>query len=178
MLRALLLNFSSVIPPRVLRTPTGGGSNRPSPRAKPRCAISFLGRRPCQTMFCRLFLHPSAFSFRKFWTLLPKDNCTKPTTASSCSSVDRFCPLPPDSQLRTGRVACLMNNDPVRIYVPYSCALGSCRLAIRRLPATSALCPTCACTSGSTGGLLGTLVPEVNSQLPDVPSTETFAADG
>ena len=48
----LLLNYSSEIPPRVVRTLTGGGSNRPSPRATLPCAtLRLAGRRPCQPNF-------------------------------------------------------------------------------------------------------------------------------
>ena len=47
-----MLNYSSGIPPGVIRTLTGHGSNRSSLRATPTCATSFLaGRRPYQSIF-------------------------------------------------------------------------------------------------------------------------------
>ena len=41
----LMLNYNSGIPSHVIRTLTGRGSNRPSPRATPPCATSFLAGR-------------------------------------------------------------------------------------------------------------------------------------
>ena len=51
---ALLLNYSSGIPPCAIPTLTGRGNNRPSLRAAPPCVTSFLtGRRPYQPTSCR-----------------------------------------------------------------------------------------------------------------------------
>ena len=84
---ALLLNYSSGIPPRAIRTSTGRRSNKPSLRATPPCATSFLaGRQPDQPTFYRVFLCTSAPPSRRFRSLLAKAGYTPPTTASFCSA--------------------------------------------------------------------------------------------
>ena len=91
MLSAPLLNCSLGIPSRAIRTMAGRGRNRPSLRATPPCATSFLaGRHPYQPTFFRSFLHISAPPSRRFGSLLTKADHTPPTTASSCSSVNRL----------------------------------------------------------------------------------------
>ena len=59
---------------------------------------------------------------------------------------------PPDSQHPAGHAACLLNDEPVRT-CSCSCAPGSCRLAIRKLAATSAPRALCECSNVFTGGL-------------------------
>ena len=64
--------------------------------------------------------------------------------------------LPPtrsDTPNSVGRAACLLNDEPVRIYVPCSCTLGSCKLVTRRPLVTSAPRARCACWGGFIGGL-------------------------
>ena len=89
---ALLLNYISGIPPRANCTITGRGSNRPSLRATPPpCATLFLaGRHPYQPTFFRSFIHISVPPSRRFGSLLTTADYTPPTTASSCSSVNRL----------------------------------------------------------------------------------------
>ena len=143
MLPALLLSYHSRIPPRAIRTPTGRGSNRPRLlSATPPCVTSFLvGRHPYQPTSCRVFLRTSAPPSRRFRSLLTKAVYTQPTTASSCSSVNRLRnPLLTRSARRDARLV-LLNDEPVRIYLPLpmrpsvmqachstaSCHLGSTR---------------------------------------------------
>ena len=87
---ALLPNYSSEIPPRAIRTLTGGWNIRPSLRTTPPCATLFLaGHHRCQPTFCRVFLRISTPPFRRLRSLLAKAGYTPPTTASSSSSVNR-----------------------------------------------------------------------------------------
>ena len=63
-------------------------------------------------------------------------------------------PTRSDKPGSVGRTACLLNDEPVRIYMsPCSCALGSCKLVIRRPLATLVRRARCACWSGFIGGL-------------------------
>ena len=80
---ALLQNYSSRILPRVIRTLTGRGSNRPSVRATSPCATSFLAGRPYQSSFCGVFRRTSVPPFRRFRGLLANSDHSPPTTASS-----------------------------------------------------------------------------------------------
>ena len=64
------LKYSSGIPSRAIRTLTGRGSNRPSLRATPPRATSFLAGHPYQPTSCRVFLRISAPPFRRFRSLL------------------------------------------------------------------------------------------------------------
>ena len=65
-------------------------------------------------------------------------------------------PTPPptrsDKPNSVGRAACLLNDEPVRIYI-HSCTLGSCKLVTRRPLVTLASRARCACWSGCIGGL-------------------------
>ena len=116
---ALLPSCSSGIPPGATRTLTGRGSNRPSLRATPSCVTSLVaGHHFYQRTFCRAFLCTSAPPSRRFRSLLAKASYTPPTTASSCSFVNRLRKPPSDSQRPVGRAACLLSDEPVRIYVP------------------------------------------------------------
>ena len=111
---AVLLNNSSRTPPSAIRTLTGHGSNRLSLRATPPCATSFLaGHHPYQPTFCRISLRTSTPPSQRFRSLLAKVGYTPPTTAASCSSVNRLRKTPSDSQHPVGRAARLLNNEPI-----------------------------------------------------------------
>ena len=145
---ALLLDYSSGIPPRAIRTLTGRRSNKPSLRATPPCATSFLaGRQPDQPTFYRVFLRTSAPPSRRFRSLLAKAGYTPPMTPSSS-----------DSQRPVRRAACLLKDEQVRVY-GCSCAVGPCRLAIRQFLASSAPRALCECSNVFTGGLVCTSAP-------------------
>ena len=152
---ALLRNYSSGIPPRVIRKLTGRGSNRPSLRVTPPCATSFVtGRNPYQPTFRRVFLCTSAPPSRRFRSLLAKVSYTPPTTASFCSSLNRFRkPHLTRSAWWDARLVCRVMSLFAFAY-PCSCALGPCRPASRQLPATSAPRALCECSNVLTGGMV------------------------
>ena len=115
---ALPLNCSSGSPPRVVRTLTGHASNRSSLRATPPCATSFLaGRRPNKPTFFVFSSHQCP-SFLEIQELASKGRL--PTTDDGI--VLLVCQLTPPplspSRRSVGRVACLLNDGPVCIYVP------------------------------------------------------------
>ena len=136
-----LMNCGSLIPSRVIRMPIGSQSSTLSRRATPRCVSSLsAGRRPCRPTFWRATLRtsvpPSQTSSR--WQVrvdytnddivLLVHNPTLPPTRS-------------DKPNPVGRAACLLNDEPARIYVPlvmrpwimqarhstFSCHLGTTR---------------------------------------------------
>ena len=150
---ATLLNCSSLTPSRVIRMPTGSEKIRLSRRdaamryitigRPPPLPPDFLSRYPSHQRPSLSDIQELAGKGRLHMTdddiVLLVHNPTPPlTTSAEPSSV--------------GRAACLLNDEPIRIYVPCSCALGSCKLSIRRLLATLAPRAHCACWSGFTGG--------------------------
>ena len=89
-------------------------------------------------------------------------------------------PQPPsDSQRPVGRLACLFNDEPVRVYVP----LAHAPLGHTDLPLDSILLPRHHAYSANARTFLLVdwyvhLYPVVASPLPEVSSTENFTADG
>ena len=68
-------------------------------------------------------------------------------------------PPTPDAPSSVGRAACLLNDEPVRSTSLYPCALGSCKLVIRRPLATLAPRARRACWNGVTGRSAWTYAP-------------------
>ena len=152
---ALLLNFSSGILPRAIRTLTACTSNRPSLRATPPCVTSLLaGRHAYQPTVCRVFLRTSTPPAQRFRSLLAKAGYTPLTTASSCSSVNRLRnPCLTRSTRWDARLVCWTMIVFTFTYHG-SCTVGSCRLVIRQLPAISAPRALCECSGVFPGGLV------------------------
>ena len=101
----------------ISHTQTGNGSNRPGLRdIPPSDTIFSAGRLPCSPSFVGVFPRTSAPPFRRLRSLLARVGSIPPTMASSSSFVK---PLPPPlhSQRTAGRAVCLLDHEPVRIYV-------------------------------------------------------------
>ena len=116
---ALLPSHNSGIPPCAIRTLIGRRSNRPSLRTTPPCGTSLLaGRQPYQTTFCQCFPSHQRPSFSEIQELAGK-GWLHTTDDDVVLLVRQPTPQPaPDSQRPVGRAACLLNNEPIRIYVP------------------------------------------------------------
>ena len=130
----LLPNYTMVIPLRVIRTPTGRESNVQSLRAAPPYDTFFsAGHWPCPPKSERVSPHTSAPSSRRSRSSLAKAASILPTRTLSFSSVIQPRPTTPYC-LRGARLAFGRTNQSV-FTCHYSCALGSCKPAIRLIPA-------------------------------------------
>ena len=135
MLSGLLLNYSLGIPPRVIRALNGHDSESVCHAAM---RYIVLGQRwvlPTDLALC--FPSCQRPSFWEIRELAGKDRLH--TTGDGIILLVRDL-TPPllDSQRPVGRAACLLNSKPVRVFAcRCSCALGPCKLAIRRLLVTS-----------------------------------------
>ena len=105
--------------------------------------------------FCRVLLGTSTRSNRSFRSLMTQAGYTPPTTASSCSSVNRLCNpgLTRSTRWDARRVCRTMSLFAFTYYIlllmrPWV------RLAIRQIPATSAPRAQCNCSDVFTGGLV------------------------
>ena len=117
------------------------------PTAMPQCGTLLpAGRWPCHPAFCRATPRTSVPLFRTSRNWLVKDAYTRPTTTSSYSSVTRRRRRRRLTSLaRWGELLACCRTSLFASTFPCSCALGSCKLAIRRLLATWAPRAHCAC---------------------------------
>ena len=139
---ATRLNRSSTIPSRVIHMPIGCGNNRRNRHAMPQYVTSTSGgRRPCRSTFCRATPRTSVPPSRTSENWPVKVGCKRPTTISSFSFVTqpRRCRIPL-SLARWDVLLVCCTTSPFASTFPFSCALGSCKLVIRRFLAT--LVPT------------------------------------
>ena len=108
---ALLPRRNSGSPPRFIRTLIGRGNNRPSLRATPPCSTSLLsGRQPYQTTV--------VFPFSPAPLLLGDPGACWQRPAIHHRRRHRPARPPTDLKRPAGRAACLLNDEPIRIYAP------------------------------------------------------------
>ena len=81
--------------------------------------ITIGWRRPCHPTFCRATPRTSVPPFRTSRKWLVKNDYARPTTTSSVLPVRNPTPPPTtsDEPSSVGRSACLLNDEPIRIYV-------------------------------------------------------------
>ena len=114
-----LLNCGSRIPSRVFRMPIESENRILSGRAMPRYVTSLsAGGRPCRptswNATTRSSVPPSQIS--RSWRV--RVDYMQPTTTSSYSFVTRHCHQQGLTSPFVRKVACLLNDEPVRIYDP------------------------------------------------------------
>ena len=152
---AQLPNFSSVILLRAIRTPTGLGNKRLSPRATPPCATSPLaGRKPCPSIFCHASLLACVLPFGGAGAGKHKGRVH--TTDVGIVLLVRL-PPPPLTPARNPRwVVRPVYRTPslLAFMCRCSCVPGSCSLAIPQLPATWEPRPPYVCSNVFVGGLV------------------------
>ena len=136
---ALLPSHNSASPPRAIGTLIGRGNNRPSLRTTPPCGTSLLAGRQSYQDFLSCFPSHQRTSFSEIQELAGKGRLHT-TDDGTVLLVRKPTPQPPpDSQRPVGRAACLLNDEPIRVYVPLlmrPCVMQA--FATRQLPATSA----------------------------------------
>ena len=114
------LDHGSRIPSRVIRMPIGSANSTQSRRATPRYVTSLsVGRRSCHPRSWQCHPSPKRPSPSDIQELAGKGRLH--TTDDDIVLLVRNPTLPPTSSDKpnsVGRAACLLNDEPVRIYVP------------------------------------------------------------
>ena len=116
---ATLLKYNSLVLSRLLRRPIGRESSRLSRRAMPQCATSLsAGGRPCHLDCLSCYPSHKRPSLSDIQELAGKGRLHTTYGGIVLLARNSTAPPPPDTPSSVGRAACLVNNEPVRIYAP------------------------------------------------------------